>query len=117
MLQIQRSSSGQAVFALSGRMDEGNLAGLKILISSEANVCPISLDLKDITMVGPYAVRFLEQCEADGITLKSCAHVSASGSLDNDANGSVPSALMRECQNGQRMQERSKYGGTPKLGK
>jgi anti-anti-sigma regulatory factor len=73
MLRIQRSSNGQVVLALSGRMDEEDLAELGMLISSEANGSHIVLDLKDVTLVGPDAVSFLEQCEADGVTLKNCA--------------------------------------------
>ncbi|MDT7815851.1 MAG: hypothetical protein QOJ42_5767 [Acidobacteriaceae bacterium] len=73
MLRIQRSSSEQMVFTLSGRIDEEHIAELKALISSEANGRPIVLDLKDVTLAGPDAVSFLEQCEGDGITLKSCA--------------------------------------------
>jgi anti-anti-sigma regulatory factor len=61
------------VFTLSGRIDEEHIAELKALISSEANGRPIVLDLKDVTLAGPDAVSFLEQCEGDGITLKSCA--------------------------------------------
>lgn len=73
MLRIQRSSNGQVVFALSGRMDEEDLAELGTLISSEANGSHIVLDLKDVTLVGPDAVSFLERREADGVTLKNCA--------------------------------------------
>jgi hypothetical protein len=73
MLRIQRSSSGQVVFTLSGRMDEEHIAELKTLIRSETRGCPIALDLKDITLIGPDGVSFLERCEADGITLKRCA--------------------------------------------
>jgi hypothetical protein len=73
MLRIQRSSSGQVVFMLSGRIDEEHITELKALLSSEANGCPIVLDLKDVTLAGPDAVSFLERCEGDGITLKSCA--------------------------------------------
>jgi anti-anti-sigma regulatory factor len=72
MLRIQRSSSGQAVFTLSGRMDEEHIAELTTLIASEANARAIVLDLKDVTLVGPDAVTFLEHCEANGITLKRC---------------------------------------------
>ena len=73
MLRIQRSSSEQMVFTLSGRIDEEHIAELKALLSSEAKGRPIVLDLKDVTLAGPDAVSFLEQCEGDGITLKSCA--------------------------------------------
>jgi anti-anti-sigma regulatory factor len=73
MLRIQRSSSGQVVFTLSGRIDEEHITELKALLSSEAKGRPIVLDLKDVTLAGPDAVRFLEHCEADGNTLKNCA--------------------------------------------
>ena len=73
MLRIQRSSNGQVVFTLSGRIDEEHIAELETLIRSEANGCRIVLDLKDLTLAGQDAVRFLERCEADGITLTNCA--------------------------------------------
>ena len=73
MLKIRRSVNGQVVFTLSGRMDEENIAELETLIRSEANGRLIVLDLKDLTLAGRDAIRFLERCEADGITLKNCS--------------------------------------------
>jgi len=74
MLRIQSSeANGHAVFALSGRMDEEDIAGLETLIRSEANRRGIILDLKDITLVGREAVGFLGRCESHGIILKNCA--------------------------------------------
>jgi anti-anti-sigma regulatory factor len=73
MLRIQRSSNGQVVFTLSGRMDEEHIAELETLIGSEANGRQIILDLKNLTLAGQDAIRFLERCEADGVTLKNCA--------------------------------------------
>ena len=72
MLKIQRSANGQVVFALSGRMDQENIAQLDALISSEAKGPPIALDLKDVTLVGADAINFLVRCESDGIRLESC---------------------------------------------
>ena len=69
---IRRSTNGQVVFALSGRMAEDDLAELETLISSEANRRHVVLDLKDVTLVGEDAINFLERCEADGITLENC---------------------------------------------
>jgi hypothetical protein len=54
-------------------MDEEHLAQLETLIRSEANGRRIVLDLKDLTLAGQDAIRFLERCEADGITLMNCA--------------------------------------------
>jgi anti-anti-sigma regulatory factor len=73
MLKIQRTSNGQVVFALSGRMDEEHIPELETLISSEAKDRRIALDLKDLTLAGQDGISFLERCEADGITLMNCA--------------------------------------------
>jgi anti-anti-sigma regulatory factor len=73
MLKIQRTSNGQVVFALSGRMDEEHIPELETLISSEAQGRRIVLDLKDLTLAGQEGIRFLGRCEADGITLMNCA--------------------------------------------
>ena len=52
MLKIQRTSNGQVVFALSGRMDEEHIAELEAFIRSETNERRIVLNLKDLTLVG-----------------------------------------------------------------
>jgi hypothetical protein len=72
MLRVERSSNGDVVFRLSGRMDQENVPDLKELLKSEAPGRPIVLDLRDVTLVNNDAVTFLRLCEADGITLKSC---------------------------------------------
>lgn len=72
MLKIQRSSNGEVVFTLSGRMDEEQMAELEALIKSEAKGRRIVLNLKDLTLVGRDAISFLERCEEGGITLKNC---------------------------------------------
>jgi hypothetical protein len=54
-------------------MDEEHIAELEALINSEANGRHIVLDLKNLTLAGQDAIRFLERCEADGVTLKNCA--------------------------------------------
>lgn len=73
MLKIQRTSNGQVVIALSGRMDEEHIAELETLIKSERKGRRIVLDLKNLTLAGQEAISFLERCEADGITLMRCA--------------------------------------------
>jgi anti-anti-sigma regulatory factor len=73
MLKIQRTSNGQVVFALSGRMDEEHIAELETLIKSERKGRRIVLDLKDLTLAGQEAISFLEHSEAGGITLMNCA--------------------------------------------
>ena len=73
MLKIKRSSNGQVVFTLSGRMDEEHIAELETLISSEATGRHMVLDLKNVTLLGRDAIGFLARCEANGITLKNCS--------------------------------------------
>jgi hypothetical protein len=60
------------VFALSGRMNEDDLAELETLINSENDRRHLVLDLKDVTLVGGDAINFLARCEANGITLENC---------------------------------------------
>jgi len=72
MLKIQRSSNGQVVIKLSGRMNTENLGELEKLISAEADGRRIILDVKDLRLVDQGAVDFLRRCEADNITLKNC---------------------------------------------
>jgi anti-anti-sigma regulatory factor len=72
MLKILRSSNGQVIFALIGRMKAERVAELEELFKSEAGARPIVLDFKDLTLVDRDAVRFLERCEEDGIKLKNC---------------------------------------------
>ncbi len=71
-MKIQRSSNGEVIFTLAGRMDAEQVAEMEALLGSEASTRKIVLDLKDLTLVDRDAVRFLERCEADSIKLKNC---------------------------------------------
>ncbi len=73
MLRIQREANGQVVLRISGRLDAENLAELKKLIESDEKDRRIVLDLPELTLVDQEAVRFLEQCDSNGIELKNCA--------------------------------------------
>ena len=73
MLRIQRSSNGEVVFTLSGRMDEEHIPELETLIRSEATGRHMVLDLKNLTLLGRDGISFLARCEADGITLQNCS--------------------------------------------
>jgi hypothetical protein len=72
MLKIGRTANGEVVFSVSGRLDSESITELETLFRSEANDCHMVLDLKDITLANQDAVKFLEGCEAGGITLKNC---------------------------------------------
>jgi hypothetical protein len=53
-------------------MAEGNTAELKTLLRSESKGRRIVLDLKDLTLVDRDAIRYLENCETDGIKIENC---------------------------------------------
>jgi len=73
MLKIQRVAKGKfVVFTLSGRIQGDDVAELQRLFELEAKKQNISLDLQEIKLVDREAVRFLAQCEAEGITLVNC---------------------------------------------
>ena len=64
MLRIRRSSNGEVVFALSGRIDNENVTELESLIRAEEKDRRIVIDLKDVTLAGEGGIVFLAQCEA-----------------------------------------------------
>ena len=72
MFRVRRSSNGETVFALSGRIEGERLAELESLIQSEGRARPIVIDLKDVTLAGEDGIVFLAQCEARNITLVNC---------------------------------------------
>ena len=72
MLRVERSSNGEVIFRLSGRMHGGNIVPLEELLQSEEKGRRIILDLKDVTLVSDDAVEFLSRCETDSIALKNC---------------------------------------------
>jgi len=73
MLKIQRSAQGAFVlFALSGRIHGDDGTELQRLFDLEANKQNLTLDLHEVKLVDREAVRFLTQCEAEGITLVHC---------------------------------------------
>jgi hypothetical protein len=72
MLKIKKTTNGEVIFTLSGRMDAENVAELKTLFGSEPKGRRIVLDLKDLTLVDREAVRFLESFETDSIKIKNC---------------------------------------------
>ena len=73
MLRIQREANGEVVLRISGRLDRENLAELKKLIESDETDRRIVLDLRELTLVDQEAVRFLGQCDSNGIELQNCA--------------------------------------------
>ena len=72
MLRIRRSSNGEVVFSLSGRIDSENVTELESLIRAEGKDRRIVIDLKNVTLAGEGAIIFLAHCEAGDITLLNC---------------------------------------------
>jgi hypothetical protein len=71
MLRIERLSGKTAtVLNLSGRIAEENLS----VLQAEIGKCRHSpkLDLKDVKLLDRPSVRFLMQCESQGIQLVNC---------------------------------------------
>jgi anti-anti-sigma regulatory factor len=73
MLRIRRSSNGEVLLALSGRIDSEHVTELESLIRAEGDGQRIVIDLKDVTLAGQDGVIFLSQCEARDIRLVNCA--------------------------------------------
>ena len=70
-LRIERSvRQGVTVFAVSGHMKAEEVAELKTLF--DADYRTIVLDLRDVRLADRDAVKFLRDCEADGMKLENC---------------------------------------------
>ena len=61
---------GFTVFTLSGHMKADEVAELKTLF--DADYRTIVLDLRDVRLADRDAVKFLRDCEADGMKLENC---------------------------------------------
>jgi hypothetical protein len=72
MLKIQRKANGRVVFTLSGRIEAQDIDELHRLLELEGTDSHTALDLKDVTLVGRDAVKFLAACEADSVKLENC---------------------------------------------
>jgi hypothetical protein len=70
-MKIERSvRRGTMVFTLSGRMNAEGVAELKGLFDGDYQ--GIVLDLRDVRLADRDAVKFLRDCEADGMKLENC---------------------------------------------
>jgi hypothetical protein len=72
MLRIQRKANGKVVFTLSGRIEAEDIEELRRLFELESTGRKIALDLKDVTLVDRDGLKFLSDCEADGVDLENC---------------------------------------------
>jgi hypothetical protein len=70
-LRIERSERQRfTVFTLSGRMEAEQIVELKELFDRDYR--NIILDLQEMRLADRDAVRFLRDCEADGMKLENC---------------------------------------------
>jgi anti-anti-sigma regulatory factor len=72
MLRIQKEANGHVVLKISGRLDGENLRELKSLIELEGADRHIVLNLRELMLVDHEAVRFLRDCDSNGIELQNC---------------------------------------------
>jgi anti-anti-sigma regulatory factor len=70
--KVQRRENGgrSLVLSVSGRIQTEHTETLRELLGPKAG--NRILDLAEVTLVDRDAVRFLAQCEADGVTLRNC---------------------------------------------
>jgi hypothetical protein len=70
-LRIERSARQRfTVFTLSGRMEAEQVTELKKLFDRDYQ--NIILDLREVRLADRDAVRFLRDCQADGVRLENC---------------------------------------------
>ena len=70
--RIHRSATPDTVvFALSGNMDIEHATRLQEFLADEAHG-PVTLDLKDVTLVDRAAVQFLASVDGSGIRIVNC---------------------------------------------
>jgi hypothetical protein len=72
MLKIQRTTNGDVVFTVSGRLEADNVGELSVLLAAEPGGRTRALDLKDVVLVDGDVIRFLRACINDGIVLRNC---------------------------------------------
>lgn len=89
MLRIQRSSNGEVVFTLSGRIEIEDVPELQRILSLETPGRTIAFDLQNITLVDREAVKFLAHCEAAGVRLENCPGY-VRGWIDRDGRNTQP---------------------------
>jgi hypothetical protein len=70
-LKIERTAKRQCtVFALSGRLEAGQITELTELFKGEDR--SVVMDLRELRLADRDAVRFLARCEGHGIKLENC---------------------------------------------
>ena len=72
MFKVQRIANGDVVLAVIGQLQADDVGELSVLLAEEAAGQVLVLDLKDLVLADRQVVRFLQECEAQGIELRNC---------------------------------------------
>jgi len=73
VLRIEKSkNSGFVIFVLSGRIESDKIGELKEILALEQSDQKMAFDLENVKLVDQHSVKFLEECEAQGVELWNC---------------------------------------------
>jgi ABC-type transporter Mla MlaB component len=73
MWKLEKSQNGGSlIFALCGRLEQGQLPELQKILEAESEKQNVVLDLKELKLVDQAVVMFFAQCESSGIRLENC---------------------------------------------
>jgi anti-anti-sigma regulatory factor len=72
MLKIERTTNGEVVLALTGRLKADRVNELSALLDAECGCQTVVLDLNGVVLVDRETVRFLRECERNGIAIRNC---------------------------------------------
>jgi len=87
MLKIQRSSNGEVIFRLAGRLNEEHVAEMEAILRSEA--ATREMILKDLTWQIVTQSGFLRGVKQPASSLRIVQLSSASGAGENEGRGST----------------------------
>jgi len=72
VLRIEKSRNPEfVIFVLSGRIEADKIKQLKEILAEQANQ-KIAFDLENVKLVDQDSVKFLHECEAQGVNLWNC---------------------------------------------
>ena len=72
MLKVRRTTNGEVIYSVSGRLEPDSLRELSAALTLEVAGPRIALDLQELVLVDRAAVAFLRTCERKGIMLRNC---------------------------------------------
>jgi len=73
VLRIEKSKNSKIViFTLSGRLEIETISELKEVLARQGAHKKIALDLEDVKLIDHHSVKFLAECETQGIELRNC---------------------------------------------